>query len=151
MATTFGTQSAKVLGATKSTPNPGFVHGSVRVYTEQVTLAAQAAADIIVFGMIPKGSVFLYGILETDTSLGSTTLAISSATLNSAATTATVVTAGKYRAAATFTATDTPTFFGATAATGVASTSDEIVVGVIAAATAPASGLLRVTLVYSHN
>jgi hypothetical protein len=94
--------------------NPGFVHGTVRVYTEQVTLASQAVADIIVLGMIPKGSVFLYGILETDTSLGSTTLAISSATLNSAATTATVVTAGKYRAAATFTATDTPTFFGAT-------------------------------------
>lgn len=151
MATTFGTQSTKVLGATKSTPSPGFVHATPRVFSEQVTLASQAAADIIVLGFIPKGSVFLYGILETDTSLGTATLAISSATLNAAATTATVVSAGKYRAAATFTATDTPTFFGATAANGVASTSDEIVVGVIATAALPASGNLKVTLVYSHN
>ena len=67
MATTYGTQAAKVLGLTKSTPSPGFVHGTVRTFTEQVTYAAQASGDIIVIGMVPKGSVFLSALIETDT------------------------------------------------------------------------------------
>lgn len=150
MATTYGTQSTKVLGTTKSTPAPGFVHSSVRSYTEQVTLAAQASGDIIVVGVVPKGAVFLYGVLETDTSLSTATIALSTVTLNSAGT-ATVASAGKYRAAATFTATDTPTFFGPTAAVGVATTADDIIGAVVAVAALPASGNLKVTLVYAFN
>src|SRR5882757_1590617 len=115
MATTFGTQSAKVLGATKSTPSPGFVHGTVRCLSEQVTYATQAAADIIVIGFIPKGAIFLYATLETDTTTGSATIALSSVTLNAALTTATVATAGKYAAAAAYTTVDVPSVLGKTA------------------------------------
>ena len=150
MATTFGIQANKVLGVTKSTPSPGFVHGTVRTFTEQVSMASQAAADIIVIGMIPKGSVFLSAIIETDTSTSTATLALSTVTLTAAGV-ATVASAGKYGAAVAYTATNTPTLVGPVAAVGVATTADDIIGLVVATASLPASGLLRVTLFYSHN
>ena len=57
-------------------------------------------------------------------------------------------TTGKYRAAATFTATNTPTLFGVTAGTGSGIATDEVVFLTIAAATLPSSGTLRVTVFY---
>lgn len=150
MATTFGVQAAKVLGPTKSTPAPGFVHGTVRTFTEQVTYTAQAAADIIVIGQIPKGSVFLSALIETDTSTATATLALSTVTLTAAGV-ATVASAGKYGAAVVYTTTNAPTLVGPTAAVGVATTVDDIIGLVVAVAALPASGLLRVTLLYTHN
>lgn len=150
MATTYGAQATKVLGLTKSTPSPGFVHGTVRTFTEQVTYASQAAADIIVLGMIPKGSVFLYALVETDTSTATATIALSTVTLNAAGA-ATVASAGKYGAAAAYTTTNTPVLVGPTAAVGVATTADDIIGAVIATAALPAAGNLRVTLFYAHN
>lgn len=150
MATTFGVQSTKVLGPTKATPFPGFVHGTVRSYTEQVTYAAQAAADIIVLGMIPKGSVFLYALLETDTTTATATIALSTVTLTVAGV-ATVASAGKYGAAVAYTVINAPTLVGPTAAVGVAVTADEIIGAVIATAALPGAGNLRVTLFYTHN
>jgi hypothetical protein len=140
MAQTFGVQSAKVLGPTKSTPSPGYVHGSVRNFSEQVTLAAQASADTIVVGLIPKGAIFLYGVLTSDTSLATATIAIGNST-----------TAGKYRASAVFTAVDTPTLFGVTAGEDVANTVDESVLITVATAALPASGNLKIQLFYSFN
>lgn len=149
MATTFGTQSAKVLGATKSTPSVGFVHGSVRNFSEQVTYATQAAADIIVIGFIPKGAIFLYATIETDTTTGSATIALSSVTLAGAV--ATVATAGKYAAASAYTTVDVPVIVGKTVASGVALAADELIGAVIAAASLPASGNLKINIFYSFN
>ena len=150
MATTYGTQAAKVLGLTKSTPSPGFVHGTVRTFTEQVTYAAQASGDIIVIGMIPKGSVFLSALIETDTTTATATIALSTVTLNAAGV-ASVASAGKYGAAVAYTTTNAPTLVGPTAAVGVATTADDIIGVVIGTAALPGSGNLRVTLFYAHN
>src|SRR4051812_15327627 len=134
MAVTYGTQSTKVLSVA-ATPSPGFVHGTVRCFAETVTLATQTTSDTIVVGLLPKGSVFLYGVINTTVTLGSSTIAIGI-----------TGTTGKYRAAATFTAVDTPTLFGVNAATNVAETADRTVFITIAAASLPASGTLDVTL-----
>jgi hypothetical protein len=149
-ATTFGVQSTKVLSATKSTPAPGFVHSSVRTFTDTYTTAAEVATAIIVIGQVPKGAVFLGGSIETDTTLGTSTLAISSVTLTAAGV-ATVATAGKYQAAATYTAVDTPTLFGKTAVVGVAAAADDIVGLVVAVATLPTGAKITTTLTYAFN
>ena len=106
-----------------------------------ITLASQTTSDTIVIGNLPAGSTFAYGILNSDTSLGSSTLAIG-----------TSGTTGKYRAAATFTSTNTPTIFGTAATEGVVDpglAADEQVIATIAAANLPSSGTLIVDLFYS--
>lgn len=105
------------------------------------TLNTQTTSDTLVIGNLPPGATFLYGILNTDTSLGATaTLAIGNST-----------TTDKYRAAATFTSTNTPTLFGKTAAAAADPLSAaEQVIGTIAAANLPASGTLVVDLFYSQ-
>lgn len=151
MATTFGTQSAKVLGATKSTPSPGFVHASDRSINEQVAYTSQASGDIIVVGFIPKGAIFQNAIITTDTTTSTATLALSSITLNAALTTASVASAGKYAAAAAYTTVDTPVTVGKTAAQGVALAADELLGLVVGTAALPASGNLRITINYIFN
>lgn len=106
-----------------------------------VTLASQATTDTLLLGYLPTGSVFAYGVLTTDTSLGSSTLAIG-----------TSAAAAAFRAAGTFTSTDTPTLFGKAAQvagsdSGVSA--DTAVIGTIAAAALPSSGTLVVDLYYS--
>jgi hypothetical protein len=107
-----------------------------------VTLAGQLTTDTLLLGNLPAGAVFAYGMLTSSASLGSSTLAIGYAG-----------TTGAYRAAATFTSTDTPTPFGVTAtgpAASDAGTSTETpVIGTIGAATLPSSGTLVVDLYYS--
>lgn len=105
------------------------------------TLASQATTDTLVIGNLPAGATFAFGVLTSSVTLGSSTLAIGISG-----------TAGKYRAAATFTAADTPTFFGTAAQAGAADpglSADEQVIGTIAAAALPASGTLVVDLYYS--
>jgi hypothetical protein len=113
------------------------VNAPVRVHREVITLASQATTDTIVIGRLPSGHQFLYGVLCTTVTLGSATIAIG-------ITGAT----GKYRAAATFTAVDTPTLFGVAAAVGAASplAADEEVFITIATAALPASGTLTTLL-----
>jgi len=105
-----------------------------------ITLASQTTSDTLLLGMLPAGATFAFGVLNTTASLGSSTLAIGISG-----------TAGKYRAAAVFTATDTPTMFGTAAQAGGASplAADEPVIGTIAAANLPSSGTLVVDLYYS--
>jgi len=141
MATLYGTQMAKLRNSTPvQLPDPCDVHGRVRCFDELVVLASQATADgIIEVARLPKGAKFLYGILQTDTSLGTSTIAIGISG-----------TAGKYRASATFTATNTPTLFGVVSAATVAKlTAEEIVIITFATANLPASGNLRVQIFYS--
>lgn len=149
MTVFYGAQSTKVLSV-PATPSPGFVHGTVRCFTEQINLAtinggsAVATTDTIVLGLIPKGSVFLYGIQTVSVTMGSSTLAIGISG-----------TTGKYRAAATATAI-TPEVFGVAVVggatgIGVAETADRTVFYTIAAANLPTVGIITVTLFYSHN
>lgn len=106
-----------------------------------ITLAAQATTDTLVLANLPAGATFAYGVLNSTVSLSTSTLAIGIAG-----------TTGKYRAAATFTATDTPTMFGTAAQAGAADpalAAEETVIGTIAVAALPGSGTLVVDLYYS--
>lgn len=130
-----GTQMTKV--AADQVFDPGFVNGTVRCFVEQVTLNSQTTSDTIEVARLPKGAKVLFGVIETDTSLGTSTVAIGITS-----------TTGKYRAAATFTATDTPTLFGVGAGLGTALTAEETVFITIGTASLPASGTLRVMFFY---
>ena len=80
-------------------------------YITSTTNAAQwltTDTALLIPGSMLIGMRFLYGVINTSLSLGTSTVAIGIAG-----------TTGKYRAAATFTAVDTPTLFGSVLA-GVA-------------------------------
>lgn len=131
MAALYGTYT----GARTTTPPSqidGGVQGArVRVYREKITLAAQTTSDTITIGYPSKGESFLFGTHTTGTSLGSSTVAVGvSGTVN------------KFKAAAVFTTTLTPTLWGAVAAiTDLDPLSAGIEVYItIAAATMPGSG-----------
>lgn len=117
-------------------PEVRHVFGRLKVFNEKVTLAAQAAGDTINVARLPAGFVPLYGMLVTDTSLGSATVSVGVAGST-----------GKYRAAAVFTATDTPTPFGKAAALGEPLASEETVFLTVGVAALPAAGTLRVMFI----
>lgn len=114
-------------------PSAGQYGGGVFIYEASIVLASQATTDTIVVGVIPAGSQYLYSILNTDTSLGSSTIAIGI-----------VGTTGKYRAAATLTGVNTPILsqLVAPALNGAGLTATERQFITIAVATLPASGNL---------
>lgn len=122
-----------------STPAPGYVDGTVRCFSETITYASQADGDTINVGRLPKGAVFLYGILTVGVSTGSATLAIGI-----------TGSAAKYRAAAVYTSVDTPAFFGKSAGM-TANTAEETVIATVGTAALPSSGTAKVTLFYSFN
>ena len=126
--------------AEATTPDPGFVDGSVRVFAETVTYASQATSDTIAVARLPKGAIFLYGLLTATVTAGTATMAIGTA-----------ASAGKYRAAATFTATNAPTPFGLAANQHVALAAEEEVIITVGTAALPASGTLQVTIFYAFN
>jgi hypothetical protein len=138
MATQRGTQMALLNGG--SVPSPGFMDGAVHVFNETVALAGQPTTDIVEIARLPKGAIPLYGVIESDTSLGTSTVAIGTA-----------VDTGKYRAATTFTATNSPTLFGAGAGISEALLEEETVILTIGTAALPASGTLRVMFFYSFD
>lgn len=124
--------------------------GRMRRYRAILTLAAQDGVSIDLGMRIPPGHVFAFGVLSGSVSLGSSTLAIgiSGAT-------------GKYRAAATHTAT-TATMFGVSAAVAATThTSSEIgssplgegtnedILATVATAALPGSGTLVIDMYFS--
>lgn len=121
-------------------PSASVYGARVKRLRATITLASQTTSDTLLIGILPAGATFAYGQLCTDTSLGSSTLAIGIAG-----------TTGKYRAAATFTSTNTVGHFVTAATVGAASplSAEETVIGTIAAATLPSSGTLIVDLYYS--
>jgi hypothetical protein len=114
----------------------------LRRYRATITLASQTTSDTIVVAVVPAGSMFAFGIINTDTSLGSSTIAVG-------VTGAT----GRYYAAAVQTATNTPLLFGLAVQAGAAApiTSDATVFITIAAATMPASGTLVIDTYWSNG
>lgn len=106
------------------------------------TANTQTTSDTLVVGNLPAGATFAFGVMTASATMGaSATLAVGIAGNT-----------GKYRAAAVFTAVDTPTFFGPASVIGAADpalTADEAVSVTIAAASLPAAGTLVVDLYYS--
>lgn len=144
MATFYSAETAGY-GSTPFVKPTSQAYGSrVRRYRATITMAAQTTSDNILLAQIPAGSVFCYGIISTTATLGSAVVAIG--------TNGTHGSNGQYRAAAVFTATDTPTLFGVVA-TGTASsalTADTAIYLTIATANLPGSGTLVVDLYYSY-
>lgn len=137
MAVLRGTQMTLV--NSESVHDPGFVDGTVRVFCEEVTLATQTTADTIEVARLPKGAIPLYGVVSTSVTLATAQIAIGI-----------TGTTGKYRAAGTLTAV-TPEVFGVNAGIGAAITAEETVFITISVASLPASGTLRVMMVYAFN
>jgi hypothetical protein len=136
--TTTGTSTSAAVGYK---PKASVYGGRLKRLRATITLASQTTSDTLQLGNLPAGAVFAFGVLCTDTSLGSSTLAIGISG-----------TTAKYRAAATFTSTDTPTFFGKAAevaASDAGLAAEQTVIGTIASATLPSSGTLVVDLYYS--
>ncbi|UCH75183.1 MAG: hypothetical protein JSU82_04885 [Rhodospirillales bacterium] len=140
MATLHGTQMGKLRVAPQAVPDPGFVDGTLRVFCEEIALSGQPTADTVAVARLPKGAVPLFGVLLTDTPLGTATIALGVAGDG-----------GRYRAAAPLTVTDTPELFGTVAATGAALGAEETVLLSIGTAALPRSGTLRVMFVYSFD
>jgi len=138
MAALNGIQMARIKASPIDYPDVADVGGRVRVFNEKIALAAQATSDTIAVARLPKGARLLYGMLTTDTSLGTSTVAIGIAGSTA-----------KYRAAAIFTTLNTPTLFGAGAGVGEPLAAEEEVIITIATAALPASGTLRVMLFFS--
>lgn len=118
---------------------------SVKRMRATFTLSATAVttSDTLLVGFLPAGSTFAFGVITASATMGaSATLAIG-----------TTGTTGKYRAAAVFTAVDTPTMFGPATQVGAAApalSAEEKVFITIAAASLPTAGTLVVDIYYSH-
>lgn len=97
-------------------------------------------SDTIVLAYPTVGETFLYGVLTADTSLGSSQVSIGI-----------TGTTAKYKALGTFTATDTPTFFGKAAAQAAKLSADETVFMTIGSASLPSSGTLIVDLYFAQS
>jgi hypothetical protein len=141
MTQTYSAETAGVdsLPVVKAAANQGYEAHLIR-FRATVALASQAIGDTVVLADIPTGYVFAGGELTSSVSLSTSTVAVGAAGAT-----------GKYRAAAAFTAVDTPTPFGVTAQmAGAASSAPERVILTVAALALPAAGTLVVDLYFSH-
>lgn len=141
MAVVYGTNLAGRNATPVAQADGAVVGGRVRVRREIINLASQAVvttSDTIPVAFLDAGDTFLYGVITANATMGG------SATLAIGITGAT----GKYRAAAVFTAVDTPTLFGVTAA-NTKLTAGESVFITVAAASLPAAGILIVDMYYA--
>lgn len=135
-------------------------HGKDRNFVANLALASQVSTTVIGMARLPLPFVLTGITLLTDTSLGSSTIALGNAGNGNSA---------KYMAAATFTAVNTPTFPGLIASMGVPILSGfdsqglatgysqgnqggalyEDVILTVGVATLPASGNLRIIFNYA--
>lgn len=141
LSTELGGSANQTVAPVGYKPRASVYYGMLKRLRATYTLASQLTTDTLVVGNLPPGATFAFGVLNSTTSLGSSTLAIGI-----------TGTTGKYRAAAAFTAADTPTFFGLALQAGAADpalSAEENVFITIAGATLPAAGTLVVDLYYS--
>lgn len=109
-----------------------------RTSLAEFTYAADAVGTYALPMVIPRGARIVDVRLNTSVTLGGTTTLAVGVT----------GTAGKYRAAATFTTADQWVSLGLNAAMGVLLTADEQIILTVAAAALPASGRLLVEVQY---
>lgn len=103
------------------------------------TQAGIATTDWVHLVTLPAGYTFAFGVITASVTLSTAVVAIG--------TNATHGSNGQYRAAAVYTAVDTPTFFGLAAAVGGAALSaDTPVYLTVATAAVPSSGTLVIDL-----
>lgn len=120
------------------TPVPATVDGGKkRVNLEIFNFASDVAGAYNVGAPIPKGARITSIKIMSSVSLGSSTIALGIAG-----------TAGKYRAAATYTTTDAWTELGAASALMDELAADEQLILTVAAASLPASGRLHLVVEY---
>ncbi len=138
MATTYATEAA-TLEATPQIDKPDAKNMGARplILRATITFADQASGDIIILGKVPAGYRFSHGLLNTDTSTGTATLAIG----KSGST-------GKYRAAAVRTTANAPEVFGVVAAM-TELTADETIQALVGTAALPSSGTCYVEMVFT--
>lgn len=139
MATTYSTDAAG-LGTSPTTKLSGaVVGGTLRRFRAAITFAAQADGDTIVLTTVPAGYTFAYGMINASATFGaSATIAIGISG-----------TTGKYRTAATHTAT-VPTLFGLyTAADDSPLSAAETILLTVATAALPGSGSAVIDLYFS--
>lgn len=106
------------------------------------TQAGIPTTDWAMLAIIPAGYVFDYGIITSSVSLSTAVVAIG--------TSPTHASNGQLRAAATFTAVDTPTLFGlASAQAAAAYTTDTPIYLTAATAAVPSPGTLVIDLYYN--
>jgi hypothetical protein len=141
--------SAETLGVLDGTLNPaaktdGRLEGArMRSYRAVLDLSQATVAknngDTNVLCRLPRGQRVIKGIITSSVSLATATVAIGNAG-----------TPGKYRAAAVFTATDTPTAFGvATSLDDAPLTAFEDVIMTIGTAALPGAGIVVIELLTS--
>lgn len=124
-------------------PNGNVYGARFRRYRATIALASQATTDNILLAKPRAGEVFAFGVITSSVSLGSAVVAIG--------TSQTHASNGQLRAAAAYTAVDTPTFFGLASAVSQSALSDDTkVYATIATAALPASGTLVVDLYYTN-
>ncbi len=151
MATTFAPNVSLLVnntaGAVQQLPDER-VGGKTRNWVERITLAGAAIGDFIVVARIPYGSVPLDILVATDTSLGSSTVAIGDK-----------INVSRFATAGTLTGTTAlaskilPTAVGVALTTaydylGVASTQYEDVLLCVGVSSLPSSGTLTVITKY---
>lgn len=106
------------------------------------TQAGMPTTDWTQLAIIPAGYVFDFGVITSSVTLSTAVVAIG--------TSPTHASNGQLRAAATFTAVDTPTFFGlASAQAAAAYTSDTPIYLTAATAAVPSAGTLVIDLYYN--
>jgi len=139
MAEFFATETAGTESSPSTKANGAVQGGRMRRFRATIEYDGQAAADTIVLANVPAGYSFSHGVMTASATAGvSATIAIGTA-----------ASSGKYRAAAVFTAANTPTPFGvATAAKAAPLTTAERVIATIAVAALPASADFLVVDLY---
>lgn len=139
MAQTYAPEVAGLGTVPTTAANGGVQGGRLRRFRATVPFASQAAGDTVVLAVVPAGHTFAFGIVNASATFGaSATIAIGPSSAS-----------GKYRTAATHTAT-VPTMFGNyTAADDVPLTADETVLLTVAVAALPSSGSAVIDLYFS--
>ncbi len=139
--------SREMTGVIDGTVNPAkkadgrVVGAKERFIRATFDMASQPSGSFLAIGRRPAGSAFLGLTLNTDTSLGSATVSAGS-----------VASPARDKAAATLTATDTPTGFAKASSIAAAPiTADEIIGLTTGGAALPSSGILTVIYRYSTS
>lgn len=143
MAQTYSSELSGIASTPVVKPSATAAYGArLRRYRASIALASQVfgAGNEVILAKVPAGLTFAFGILNTDTSLGTSTVSIGTA-----------ATPAKYNnAAQTLTSTNTPTLFAAAAQEEQAAlTGEEQIQMLVGTANLPASGNLVVDLYFS--
>lgn len=142
MAETYSRETEGPLGSTAFEKGDArLLRSTMKRIRATVDYDGQASADTIVLGKLPAGAAFSHGIITASATAGaSATIAIG-----------TRASAALFRTAATFTAVDTPTLFGKSAAASAAPVTEEtdVIATVGTAALPDSAAFLVIDIFYS--